>query len=88
MATQYIVDSSVVSERQHDYHAHAHAEYAALCTSIRDRLRSGTLPADEAYWWARILCDEAMARLTDRCRAGIPDRDACGTDGRCERQAA
>ncbi len=33
----------------------AEEEYAAVCKSICERIRQGTLPPDDAYWWTRAL---------------------------------
>jgi hypothetical protein len=37
------------------------SEYETLCQTLRDRLRIGAMPPDEAYWWTRVLVEEAVA---------------------------
>ena len=86
MAHQQLVDAGFIEEPVHDFHAHAHAEFDALCTTIGQRLLDGSLPPNDAYWWARIICTEALTRLSARCRAGQRDPLACDTT--CDRGRA
>jgi hypothetical protein len=46
-----------------DLRMRAQAESHAICGSLCERLRSGTLPPDEAYWWTRIAVSDLLARL-------------------------
>jgi hypothetical protein len=40
--------------------AHRRAvEFDRLCDVLRERLLDGSLPPDDAYWWARIAIEEA-----------------------------
>ena len=80
MAQHFLVEASSSDTPQHDFHTHAHAEYDALCSTIERRLRDGSLPPNEAYWWARIICGEALTRLSQRCVAGRRDPIASATD--------
>jgi hypothetical protein len=48
-------------------------EFQSLSTALVQRLREGSLPPDDAYWWARALCSEAYMRedaadLVEQCR--------------------
>jgi hypothetical protein len=88
MAQQILVETGFQHEPEHDFHAHAHAEHDALCAAIVERLRDGSLPPDEAYWWTRIACSAAMTRLSDRCRTGEPNDSTCVRHCRCESAAA
>jgi hypothetical protein len=83
MAQHILVETGFDHAPRHDFHAHAHAEYDALCGSLTRRLREGTLPPDEAYWWTRIVCSAATTRLSDHCCAGEPDPTSCELDCRC-----
>lgn len=50
-----------------DYQLRAQAETDAICEALIARLREGTLPPDEAYWWTRIALSDVIARLADGC---------------------
>jgi hypothetical protein len=39
------------------------SEHEVLADTICARLRDGSLPPDEAYWWTRILVEAAIDRL-------------------------
>ncbi len=59
-----------------DLRLRAQAESHAICGSLCERLRSGTLPPDEAYWWTRIAVSDLLARLGepgDSCEAADDD---------------
>jgi hypothetical protein len=58
--------------------AFAQVEYESLRGAIAERLATGSLPPDEAYWWTRILSAEAVMRLSHRCtrQESSPDRRA------------
>jgi hypothetical protein len=48
------------------YEQRRDAEFDSLCDALRERLLSNTIPPDDAYWWARIACEEAAgANLSD-----------------------
>ena len=50
-----------------DHQLRAQAETDAICEALIARLREGTLPPDEAYWWTRIALSDVIARLADGC---------------------
>ncbi len=59
-----------------DLRLRAQAESHAICGSLCERLRSGTLPPDEAYWWTRIAVSDLLARLGepgDSCESADDD---------------
>jgi hypothetical protein len=37
-------------------------EFQSLSAALVQRLREGSLPPDDAYWWTRALCAEAYIR--------------------------
>jgi hypothetical protein len=37
-------------------------EFQSLSTALVQRLREGSMPPDDAYWWARSLCSEAYLK--------------------------
>ena len=48
-------------------------EFQSLSTALVQRLREGSLPPDDAYWWTRALCSEAYMRedfadFAEQCR--------------------
>jgi hypothetical protein len=48
-------------------------EFRSLSTALVQRLREGSMPPDDAYWWARALCSEAYLKeeapeLAEQCR--------------------
>ena len=48
-------------------------EFQTLSTALVQRLREGSMPPDDAYWWARSLCSEAYLKeealeLAEQCR--------------------
>jgi hypothetical protein len=48
-------------------------EFQTLSTALVQRLREGSMPPDDAYWWARSLCSEAYVKdealeFTEQCR--------------------
>ena len=69
-----------------DAMADVHREHDALAERICARLRDGSLPPDEAYWWTRILVEGAIARLSDLTgvRAATHGCHDCG----CSRRVA
>jgi hypothetical protein len=56
-------DDTDIVALTHDFSLEAQAEFEAICDKVCVRLREGSLPPDEAYWWTRILFQEAVARL-------------------------
>jgi hypothetical protein len=47
----------------YDFALEAQAEFETICDTVCARIRNGSLPPDEAYWWTRILFEEGVARL-------------------------
>ena len=45
-------------------------EFQYLATALVQRLREGSMPPDDAYWWARALCAEPY--MKDNPDAGEP----------------
>lgn len=49
-------------------------EFQSLSTALVQRLREGSMPPDDAYWWTRALCAEAYLRedladvVAEQCR--------------------
>lgn len=48
-------------------------EFQSLSTALVQRLREGSMPPDDAYWWTRTLCAEAylredLADIAEQCR--------------------
>ena len=48
-------------------------EFRSLSTSLVQRLKEGSMPPDDAYWWARALCSEAYMKeeapeFAEQCR--------------------
>ena len=48
-------------------------EFQSLSSALIQRLREGSMPPDDAYWWTRALCAEAYLRedlgeLAEQCR--------------------
>ena len=48
-------------------------EFQSLSTALVQRLREGSMPPDDAYWWTRALCAEAylredLADIAEQCR--------------------
>ena len=37
-------------------------EFRTLATALVQRLKEGSMPPDDAYWWARSLCSEAYLK--------------------------
>jgi hypothetical protein len=40
------------------------AEFDGLCAALCNRLLNHTIPPDDAYWWARIVTEEAAGATT------------------------
>jgi len=59
-----------------DFRAEVDTEHDALADAVCARIREGSLPPDEAYWWARILVEGAIARLAG-LSPGRPSRHGC-----------
>jgi hypothetical protein len=47
----------------YDFTLEAQTEFETICDRVCARLRDGSLPPEEAYWWTRILFQEAVSRL-------------------------
>jgi hypothetical protein len=48
-------------------------EFQSLSMALVQRLREGSMPPDDAYWWARALCSEAYLKeeapeFAEQCR--------------------
>jgi hypothetical protein len=48
-------------------------EFQSLSTALVQRLREGSMPPDDAYWWTRALCAEAYMKeeapeFAEQCR--------------------
>ena len=48
-------------------------EFRSLSTALVQRLKEGSMPPDDAYWWARQLCSEAYMKeeapdFAEQCR--------------------
>lgn len=48
-------------------------EFQSLSKALVQRLREGSMPPDDAYWWARSLCSEAYLKeeapeFAEQCR--------------------
>jgi hypothetical protein len=48
-------------------------ETEALCRTLCERLLSDSLPPEEAYWWTRIVVEEAVGVLTRSLVDTAPD---------------
>jgi hypothetical protein len=55
-------------------------EFQFLAMALVQRLREGSMPPDDAYWWTRALCAEPYMR--DNPDAGEPARP-CAADSQC-----
>jgi hypothetical protein len=75
MATYLTFSNSMpdgVNPRHHAY-SFEFDEFQSLATALVQRLKEGSLPPDDAYWWTRALCAEAYLReeapeLAEQCR--------------------
>ena len=48
-------------------------EFRTLSAALVQRLKDGSMPPDDAYWWARALCSEAYLKeeapeYAEQCR--------------------
>jgi len=48
-------------------------EFQSLSNALVQRLKEGSMPPDDAYWWARSLCSEAYVKeeapeFAEQCR--------------------
>jgi len=48
-------------------------EFQSLSNALVQRLKEGSMPPDDAYWWARALCSEAYLKeeapeFAEQCR--------------------
>jgi hypothetical protein len=64
-----LTDQSASRASSIAWRSRADYELDTLCDSIRQRLIDGTMPPDDAYWWARIVGYEVESfqagRLTE-----------------------
>ena len=75
MATHLTFTSSAtdgVAARPHTL-SFEYDEFRTLSTALVQRLKEGSMPPDDAYWWARALCSEAYLKeeapeLAEQCR--------------------
>jgi hypothetical protein len=75
MATHLTFTSSSTDGGASRHHAFSFEfdEFQSLSTALVQRLREGSMPPDDAYWWARALCSEAYLKeeapeLAEQCR--------------------
>jgi hypothetical protein len=64
MATHLTFTSSTTDGATPRHHALSFEfdEFRTLSTALVQRLKEGSMPPDDAYWWARSLCSEAYLR--------------------------
>ena len=64
MATHLTFTSSTTDGAAPRHHALSFEfdEFQSLSTALVQRLKEGSLPPDDAYWWARSLCSEAYLK--------------------------
>ena len=65
------VRTQVRRKRYHEKLRHNYEQ--SLSMALVQRLREGSMPPDDAYWWARALCSEAYLKeeapeLAEQCR--------------------
>jgi hypothetical protein len=84
MPSNVSCEENRTSECADEARVRSHAEYEAFSDAFCRRLREGSLPPDEAYWWTRVLVWEAAAQVADLCRLSSPS-DAVGVSLLLER---
>jgi hypothetical protein len=47
-------------------------EFLYMATALVQRLKEGSMPPDDAYWWTRALCAEPYLRLRTNPSTGEP----------------
>jgi len=64
MATHLTLTSSTTDGVAPRHHALSFEfdEFQSLSAALVQRLREGSMPPDDAYWWARALCSEAYVK--------------------------
>jgi hypothetical protein len=50
---------TMIAVQRTEYENRRAAEFDKLCDVLRERLLGGSMPPDDAYWWARIATQEA-----------------------------
>ena len=55
-------DSSDTPAPRHHALSFEFDEFRTMATALVQRLREGSMPPDDAYWWARSLCSEAYLK--------------------------
>jgi hypothetical protein len=75
MATYLTFTSSTTDGAAARHHALSFEfdEFQSLSTALVQRLKEGSMPPDDAYWWARSLCSEAYLKeeapeFAEQCR--------------------
>lgn len=59
MVRQEETDCKVAVMAAQDFASAARLEHEAMSLGVRLKLKDGSLPPEEAYWWARILAEDA-----------------------------
>ena len=82
MATHLTFTSSTTDSgaapRQHAF-SFEFDEFQSLSQALVQRLKEGSMPPDDAYWWARALCSEVYLKeeapeLAEQCRVAVTTR--------------
>ena len=75
MATHLTFTSSTTDGAASSHHGLSFEfdEFRTLSTALVQRLKEGSMPPDDAYWWARSLCSEAYLKeeapeFAEQCR--------------------
>jgi len=75
MATHLTFTNSITDDVDSRHHGYSFEfdEFQSLAGALVLRLKEGSLPPDDAYWWTRTLCAEAYMReeapaLAEHCR--------------------
>jgi hypothetical protein len=64
MATHLTLTSSTTDGQSSGRHGLSFEfdEFRSLSAALVQRLKDGSMPPDDAYWWARVLCSEAYLK--------------------------
>jgi hypothetical protein len=72
MASHLTFTSSTVDDHPGRWQASSPGpeEFQCLANALVQRLREGSMPPDDAYWWTRALCAEPFMKepLAEYCR--------------------
>ena len=73
MATHLTFTSSTTDGTPRHHESFEFDEFRSLTTALVQRLKEGSMPPDDAYWWARMLCSEAYLKeeapeFAEQCR--------------------